>query len=338
MAGRKLGRGLEFLLSQNKEDKAAKAPATEIEKESEGNKSDKTVSVTPLESANPEGLLYLEVERIHPNPHQPRKTFSAEEIEGLANSIQSSGILQPLVVRKKGKRFELIAGERRLRAARKAGLPQVPVILREVGEAELRLLALVENVQREDLNPMEKARSFREFRDQTGWTQEKLAQELGIKRSTVANFLRLNELSRTLQDMVRQGEISMGHAKALLQAPGGRREDLARITLQRDLSVRGLEQLAAQEPKHDGKTNGETSKAPAQRTKKAAWAREMEDHLLSALGCRSTVRFRGGRGKIILDLGNRQEFDRIFELLMNCLPHESEESLVAKKRTKKREG
>ncbi len=326
MAGRKLGRGLEFLLSQSKESKD-REPTVESESGEAVASSGSTFGKSEMGA---EGLLLLEVERIHPNPHQPRKDFNPEEIESLAHSIQSSGILQPLVVRKKGKRFELIAGERRLRAARKAGLTQVPVMIRDVDEAELRLLALVENVQRQDLNPMEKARSFRELRDQTGWTQEKLAQELGIKRSTVANFVRLNDLSRPIQDMLRQGELSTGHAKALLQAAEEHREELARIAVEKDLSVRALEQLATQAEKPDkGLDPAKTSKA---KPKKVAWAREMEENLRSALGCRSTVRYRGGRGKIILDIGNRGEFDRIFELLMNCLPHEREEELIAKKR------
>lgn len=323
MAGRKLGRGLEFLLSQNKETKGAE-PVKGVE-------SGETVDDTPRPEVEPQGLVYLETERIHPNPHQPRKDFDPEEIDSLARSLENSGVLQPLVVRKKGKRFELIAGERRLRAARKAGLSQVPVLVREVAEAELRLLALVENVQRQDLNPWEKARSFRELRDQTGWTQDKLAQQLGIQRSTVANFLRLNELSPPIQDMLRKGILSAGHAKALLQAPESDREGLARQVIDKDLSVRALEQLAAQSARQSEAP--EDPKAAKVKAKKAAWTQEMEEHLLSALGCRSTVRYRGGKGRIILELGNRQEFDRVFELLMNCLPHESEEQLLAKKRS-----
>ncbi|MEZ5987706.1 MAG: ParB/RepB/Spo0J family partition protein [Planctomycetota bacterium] len=321
---------MEFLLSQTR---AANPAPVEQGAEAASPKPD-TIG-TDL----PTGLVYLDPSSIDPNPYQPRLDFDEDEIAMLAESIRSQGLLQPIVVRKRDRRFELIAGERRLRAVRKAGIAQIPALLREVDEPSLRLLALVENLQRQDLNPIEKAHSFDELRRQTGWTQEELAAQVGLKRSSVANYQRLLELDPKLQDEVRRGRLSMGHARALLTAPEAGRATLAKVAIDNGLSVRRLEELATEAQLREAATRPTTGRgAPAvvapKGPRKAAWARDMEDNLRGALGCRVGVRFRGGRGRIVLEIGSREEFDRIYELLMECLPHDDEDDLVARKVTR----
>ena len=172
-----------------------------------------------LLSAEPgeqESLLELAVDQIDVNPHQPRKVFDSNALNELAASIKASGVIQPIIVRHDGSRFQLIAGERRWRAARQAGLTRIPAILREVTDAESLELALVENLLREDLNPMEEAEAYQKLLAQFGWTQEELAQRVGKDRSSIANCLRLLRLPEPIQADLRGGRLTMGHARALL--------------------------------------------------------------------------------------------------------------------------
>ncbi|HSP70733.1 MAG TPA: ParB/RepB/Spo0J family partition protein [Gaiellaceae bacterium] len=172
-----------------------------------------------LLSAEPgeqESLLELAVDQIDVNPHQPRKVFDSNALNELAASIKASGVIQPIIVRHAGSRFQLIAGERRWRAARQAGLTRIPAILREVTDAESLELALVENLLREDLNPMEEAEAYQKLLAQFGWTQEELAQRVGKDRSSIANCLRLLRLPEPIQADLRGGRLTMGHARALL--------------------------------------------------------------------------------------------------------------------------
>jgi ParB family chromosome partitioning protein len=171
------------------------------------------LSSTPGEE---DSLLEIAVDQIEPNPNQPRKSFDSDTLSELAASIKTSGIIQPIVVRRRGERFQLIAGERRWRAARQAGLARVPAIVREVTDAESLELALVENLLREDLNPMEEAEAYQKLLAQFGWTQEELAQRVGKDRSSIANCLRLLRLPETIQADLRGGRLTMGHARSLL--------------------------------------------------------------------------------------------------------------------------
>jgi ParB family chromosome partitioning protein len=162
----------------------------------------------------------MEINTIRPNPYQPRTEFDPKDIESLAESLKKEGLLQPVVVRPAGAGFyQLVAGERRWRAAKLAGLARVPVIIREVEDRKMLELALVENIQRRDLNPMEKARAFRQLMTLNGWTQEQLADSVSMGRPTVANFLRLLDLPVEVQEAVSRGTITMGHARALLAVP-----------------------------------------------------------------------------------------------------------------------
>ena len=176
------------------------------------------LSSTPVEG---ESLVEIPLERIGVNPNQPRKAFDQEALAELSASIKASGIIQPVVVRRRGDGYELIAGERRWRAARMAGLDRVPAVVRDATDAQSLELALVENLLREDLNPMEEAEAYQSLLAQFGWTQEELGERVGRKQSTIANALRILRLPEAIQEDLRAGRLTMGHARALLALPGG---------------------------------------------------------------------------------------------------------------------
>lgn len=193
------------------------------------------------------GLAEVSIDRISPNPYQPRKTFNEASIEELARSVREHGIVQPLVVTRQGDRFRLIAGERRFRAAKKAGLTTVPVVIKELArEGDLLEIALIENIQREDLNPMEEAVAYEQLHQEFGMTQEEISRKVGKERSTVANFLRLLRLPEKVKKRLAAGELSMGHARALLAVDTAKKQEaLAERVVRRNLNVRQTELLAS---------------------------------------------------------------------------------------------
>jgi ParB family transcriptional regulator, chromosome partitioning protein len=232
---RRLGRGLEALLGRTWDDAETPVEAqadTAIES-----------PVDPRVSRDSNGQAWLNCEAIDRNPYQPRQSFDEAEIADLADSIRTHGILQPLIVRRLGDRFELVAGERRLRAAQAADWRQVPVQIRDVDDRQMAELAIVENVQRKDLNAIEKAESFQRYIHQYQCTQEELAARVQIDRSTVANLIRLLELPSDVKRMVQEGDISQGHARALLPL-GDEQEQIefARRIKKEGMSVRTTEQ------------------------------------------------------------------------------------------------
>jgi ParB family chromosome partitioning protein len=211
------------------------------------------------------GLRMLDIESIHPSTRQPRKQFDDAKLDELAETIRNQGIIQPLVVRSRDKGgFELVAGERRWRAAQRAGLHQVPAVVRETSEAQAFELALVENLQREDLNPIEEAEAFQYMVAEHGHTQESLASRVGKDRSTVANALRLLKLPPAVRAMVREGRLNMGHARALLGLESDQSiERLARQAASRGLSVRQVESLVKRERQGESRpTTPQVSPAP----------------------------------------------------------------------------
>jgi ParB family transcriptional regulator, chromosome partitioning protein len=195
-------------------------------------------------------LLQVDIDLIDPSPYQPRTRFREEALEELARSIRASGIVQPLVVRRIGLRYQLIAGERRWRAAQRSALQRVPVVVREVPEEVALEMTLVENLQREDLNPMEQARAFQRLIDEFSLTQEHVAERTGKDRATIANALRLLKLESMIQDLIEEGRLSAGHGRALLAIPEPKeRLDLARRVARGGMSVRQVERLAARSAK-----------------------------------------------------------------------------------------
>jgi ParB family chromosome partitioning protein len=229
-----------------------------------------------------ESVSTMEINTIRPNPYQPRTEFDSKEIESLSESLKKDGLLQPVVVRPAGAGFyQLVAGERRWRAAKLAGLARIPVVVRQVEDKKMLELAIVENIQRRDLNPMEKARAFKQLMTLHSWTQEQAADALGMARPTVANFLRLLELPLEAQDAVVKGAITMGHARALLAVPqhGLRLQILKRI-VEEDLSVRAVEQIAT----------SKSPSAPSKPSKKVEpWIQEFEQKLMDKLGVRVQI-------------------------------------------------
>lgn len=254
----------------------------------------------------------IPLSKIRPNPFQPRKTFAPEALAELESSIRAHGVLLPVVLRAAAGGYELIAGERRWRAAQAVGLQAIPAIVREgVSDQSMLELALVENLQREDLDPIEKGRGFRQLLDQ-GLTQEQVAEMMGMQRSTVANFLRLLELSDSVQKVVSEGLLSMGHARALLGLSDPKRqEEICALTVRRGLSVRDVEQRVRE---LQGRTSGK--KVATLSPPPPPWVREMEARIRGHLGTKVQVRNgEGYQGQIVIDYHGREDLDRLYALL-----------------------
>jgi len=263
-------------------------------------------------SASPSGALRsIPVDAIDPNPEQPRRHFDPEHLDELAASIRRHGVLQPVVVRRAaGGRYELIVGERRWRASRAAGLEDIPAVISEVDSEELLELAIVENVQRRDLNPIELAYAYRALAS-GGATQEEIGQRVGLERSSIANHLRLLDLSRDIQEDVETGRLSMGHAKALLTANPERRRHLRDRVTSENLSVRDVEQLAR-----------ETGKPPRAK-KPRAGSRSADPNLQNLVEVlqrqlQTRVRIQGSaeRGRIEIEYFGAEDLDRITRFLL----------------------
>jgi ParB family chromosome partitioning protein len=255
----------------------------------------------------------VDVDRLSPNDLQPRGQMDQAALEQLARSIASSGIIQPIVVRKVGERFQIIAGERRWRAAKLAGLLRVPVVVRDVAPGDERSLlemALIENIQREDLNPIEQAQAYRRLADQFGMTQEAIATAVGKDRATVANVVRLLRLPEEVRAEVAAGTLSMGHARALLGLPDeANQRQMARDVIGRSLSVRETESLVK-------KMAGERQNpGPAALKPVDVHTRAAEEKLRLELGTRVRIVRRGEKGRIEIDFGSEAELIRLYEQL-----------------------
>jgi len=282
------------------------------------------------EGDKPSGELpRVSVYEIDRNPFQPRKEFNEEQIAELAESLDKHGMLQPIVVRRVGERYQLIAGERRLRASIKAGWPDVPVQIREVDDRQMSELAMIENLQRRDLNALEKAASFQNYLAQYRCTHEELAQRLSMDRSTVANLIRLMELPAGVQDSLRAGLISAGHARALLPL-GEEREQIrvCQLIQTEGWSVRLTEQRVQEMLDGEDATAANSGSlatpkvAKTKSSKKPARTRSsqivsLEQELRSALGTKIEIRQTArGRGKIVIHFSSAAEFDRLRDYMV----------------------
>ncbi len=259
--------------------------------------------------AGPERSLEIDTDLLRPNASQPRSTIDDGKLEELARSIRSNGIIQPIVVRKVDGGYEIVAGERRWRAAQRAGLLKVPVVVREVPDDRLLTVALIENIQREDLNPIEEARAYRRLADDSNLTQDQIAEAVGKDRSSVANYLRLLKLPQEVRSNVASGALTMGHARAIL----GLTDAVAQVRLSRDvvsknLSVRETEALVK-------KALAPPPLQPA--VEKDVHTRAAEEKLRFALGTRTRiVRTRKG-GRIEIDFASEDELNRLYEQLID---------------------
>ncbi len=277
---RGLGRGLSALM----------ADVAEVE-----------TSVSTSSEASP---VELPIEKIRPNPNQPRKHFDPEQLDDLVASLKEKGVLQPLIVRPIHDYYEIVAGERRWRAAQRAQLHALPVVVRSFSDTEVLEVAIIENIQRSDLNPIEEAVGYRQLMDRFGHTQDKLAEALGKSRSHIANLLRLLQLPQEVVQFVEAGRLSAGHARALIMA--GDPVALARQVIAGGLSVRATEALVKKQT-----TSSSTSKPSARSVEKDADTRALEDDLAAATGMKvSVVHKPGGEaGQVVLSYKSLEQLD-----------------------------
>ena len=277
-----LGRGLEALLG-----------------------ADSTEDIEIPELAEIKASDLIDVEDIVPGKYQPRTEFDREALQSLADSVREKGVLQPLLVRRQGDKYEIVAGERRWRAAKLAGLKQVPVIIKELNDQEVLEAALVENILRENLSAIEEAEGYQRLINEFSHTQEALAQIIGKSRSHIANTLRLLSLPATVQELVKEGKLSAGHARALVGLDNA--ENLAKQIMEKDLNVRQVEDLVARQKE---------PKAPKTPKEKNGDLADIEKELVKSLGLRIKITpNKQGGGKVVLQYSSVAELDMIIETL-----------------------
>ena len=275
-------------------------------------------SVVLTENHNKDAVT-VRISEVEPNRRQPRKVFDDEKLAELAESIKTFGLLQPILVQKREGYYEIIAGERRWRAALKAGLKEIPVIIREYSEKEILELSLIENIQREDLNPIEEAQAYKRLMDEFDMSQADVAQRVSKSRSAVANSMRLLRLEEEVQKMLTDGKISMGHARALLplESPGKQTEVAGKI-VEQQLSVRSTEKLVKE--MLEAEANSETEIKRVERTEEdpsiAIIYKQIEERLQQTLHTKVSIqRKRNGHGKLQIDFYNSDDLEKIIDKL-----------------------
>ena len=279
-----LNKGLEALLGDVAESKNSEKPQKNVKKETKEKSSEILLS------------------QIRANQYQPRTSFDQKKLEELAESIKKHGVIQPVLVRKDGKGFELVAGERRFRAAKLAKLKKIPVVVSNISDVQSLEIAILENIQREDLNPLEVAKGYQRLKDEFGYTQEAVAKSVGKPRSSVANSLRLLTLSPKIQDEIDKGSISEGHAKVLLSVDGVRADQLLMRIISENLSVRDLEKQIT-----------ESSPQTSKKEKKSRDELNLESALSSRIGSKVTIEDKDGKGKMVIKYYSYEELDGIIE-------------------------
>jgi ParB family chromosome partitioning protein len=256
-----------------------------------------------------EGVTYLKIDLIKDNSLQPRTNYDDEKLESLKASIKEKGVLQPILVRQKNDSYEVVAGERRLKAARSLNLGEVPVIIKDVSDQEALVIALIENIQREELNPIEEAEAYKRLIEQFHYTQEAVAKSVGKDRSTIANLLRLLNLSEDIQKEIYGGKLSVGHARALLSIESVvERKRLVDLTLKNQLSVRELENLVVASGKGG-------SRREKQKKVKDYEMISLEEELQKTLGTKVRILSQKKRGKIEIEYYSSSDLDRIIQLI-----------------------
>ena len=252
------------------------------------------------------GLDYIAVDLVDRSPYQPRHTIAQEGLSELAESIRTQGLIQPIVVRKQGKRYELIAGERRWRAAQLAELHEIPAVIKQADEQTAAAMALVENLQREDLNPIVEAQAVSNLIGHFDWTHQEVADAVGKARATVSNLLRLLELASDIQKLIQSDQISMGHARALLSLSSGQQKKVADIIVSKELSVRQTEQLVKKE------LVGKSKAVPAQESGKDPNIQNLENSLANKLGAAVNIKHSNKqKGRIEIPYNTLDELDGI---------------------------
>jgi ParB family transcriptional regulator, chromosome partitioning protein len=300
-----LGRGLQSLLGTVSAPavapvQQAAAPQVEI------------IDEQPPVNAATETISSIQIDKILPNPYQPRRVWNEEELSELVESLKVNGLLQPIIVRKKGSEYQLIAGERRWRAAKIAEMNEIKAIVRQATEEQMHEIALVENIHRSNLNCIERAQAYKDYIDQFNLTQTEAAQKLGENRATLANHVRLLELPATVKEMLSDGSLSMGHARAILALPGSElRNKLANRAFADRLSVREVERLVKK------CLNGQDNEEKPVKPSKTPAITDLEKRLASLLQTKVQIKTTGAgkKGRIVIDYYSLDEFDRIAEKL-----------------------
>ncbi|MCI8349267.1 MAG: ParB/RepB/Spo0J family partition protein [Firmicutes bacterium] len=286
-----LGRGLDALFA----DVPVKEPVIE----------NKPVKATEKEETD--SVKYIKIHDIMPNVNQPRKTFNEESIEELALSIKEHGIIQPIVVRKNKKGYEIVAGERRWRAAMKAELGVVPCLVRELNDEQNMLIAIIENMQREDLNPIEEAEGLKQMTDAFGMSQEQVSRSVGKSRPYITNSMRLLKLPEYIRNSISEGKLTAGHGRAIITISDEKaRESIWKKIIEEGLSVRETEKLVSTEAK--------PKKKPLKRKKNPDVVR-VEEELKTVLGTKVTINSNGNKGNIEINFYSKDELDRLIEML-----------------------
>ena len=300
-----LGRGLDSLFGEIKREEPLDLQSPTVTGEDVDPAGDVTV---PLE-----GLRSIAISDIRPNPDQPRQYFDNDALDELADSMKTRGVIQPIVVRPHGKNFQIVAGERRWRAAQRARLHQIPAIIRQLSDEETLEIAIVENVQRKDLNAIEEAEAYVNLSNDFGHSQAKLAELVGKSRSHVANIMRLLDLPKTVRELVAEEKLSMGHARALINAPDA--EALAKIAVKQGLSVRDVEKQVRKAMGHKAKPDRLKNSKPADQND--ADIKAVENHLGDLLGLKVTIQSdsQSGSGAMTIAYANLDQLDLICQRL-----------------------
>ncbi|HQA60644.1 MAG: ParB/RepB/Spo0J family partition protein [Tepidanaerobacteraceae bacterium] len=267
-------------------------------------------ALIPIVEKDEENVQEIDIKKIVANEKQPRRGFDESKLEELADSMKQHGVLQPVILRKKGNKYELVAGERRWRAAAKAGIEKIPAIVRELNDSDVMEIALIENLQREDLNPIEEAMAYKSLMDDFGLTQEELSKRVGKSRSQIANTVRLLNLDKEIQDLVYENKLTAGHARALLSIQDSKeRLKLANMISKEALSVRQTEQLVK-------KLVDERSKAKKHKPKEInPVIIDVTERLQRTLGTRVKIKGNEKRGKIEIEFYSSEELERILEII-----------------------
>jgi len=303
-----LGRGLSALVS-SAAPVAATPPPTQVLPQHAENTAEVSEPAPTLEPTS--GVQYVDIARISANPEQPRVDFPEQEIAELSESIKAFGILQPILVRPWQGSYQIVAGERRFRASQRAGLTQVPVLIKELSDRETFEVALVENVQRLNLNPLEEARGYQRLMDEFNLNAQEVAARVGKDRATVANLVRILRLPTAVQEYLREGIITVGHAKAILtvKEPAAQ-TSLAQKVIDESLSVRALEAIVSREVVLE-----EPKKPRAGKRIEASQFPEIEERLRNALGTKVTIRRSKKGGAVELHFFSDSELDRLIDIL-----------------------
>lgn len=258
-------------------------------------------------------VLEVRINEVEPNSQQPRKVFDEDKLEVLAESIKEHGIVQPIIVKAKGTRYVIIAGERRWRAAKIADLKKIPVIVKDITPREIMEIALIENLQREDLNPIEEAEAFQRLIEEHSLTQEEVAKVVGRSRAAIANSVRLLSLTEPIKEMLSDGRLTSGHARALVTISEKKRQnELANTIIERNLNVRDVEKLVASEGKKRKKSTNQKKTS-----KEAIAMADLEEKLSSSYGTKVSLISGKQKGKVVFEVYSKEEFDRIIEILLN---------------------